>query len=70
MNITMNITSAKYKSRSEYDEDGKVTSTSNCAIIATIGGEDYGVPLDPDNRHYAEILKQVDAGTLTIKDAD
>ena len=70
MNITMNITSAKYKSRSEYDEDGKVTSTSNCAIIATIDGEDYGVPLDSANVHYAEILKQVDAGTLTIKDAD
>ena len=69
MNI-MNITSAKYKSRSEYDEDGKVTSTSNCAIIATINGEDYGVPLDPANSHYAEILKQVADGTLTIKDAD
>ena len=66
----MNITSAKYKSRSEYDEDGKVTSTSNCAIIATIDGEDYGVPLDTDNIHYAEILKQVADGDLTIADAD
>ena len=28
------------------------------------------VPLDPANRHYAEILKQVKEGTLTIKDAD
>jgi len=28
------------------------------------------VPLDPANRHYAEILRQVDAGTLTIQDAD
>jgi hypothetical protein len=28
------------------------------------------VPLDPANRHYAEILKQVEAGTLTIADAD
>jgi len=28
------------------------------------------VPLDPDNRHYAEILKQVEAGTLTIEEAD
>tara|TARA_R110001592_G_scaffold272945_1_gene539806 strand:+ start:1501 stop:1725 length:225 start_codon:yes stop_codon:yes gene_type:complete len=66
----MNITSAKYKSRSEYDADGKVTSTSNCAIIATIDGEDYGVPLDPNNSEYAEIMKQVTDGTLTIKDAD
>ena len=28
------------------------------------------VPLDPANRHYAEILKQVAAGTLTISDAE
>jgi len=27
------------------------------------------VPLDPANRHYAEILKQVAAGTLTIQEA-
>ena len=66
----MIITSAKYKSRSEYDEDGKVTSTSNCSVIATIDGEEYGIPLDPNNRHYAEILKQVKEGTLTIKDAE
>ena len=31
---------------------------------------DIGVPLDPDNADYQEILKQVKAGTLTIKDAD
>ena len=66
----MNITSAQYKSRSEYNADGEVTSTSNCAIIATINGEDCGVPLDPNNSEYAEILKQVADGTLTIKDAD
>ena len=28
------------------------------------------VPLDPANRHYVEIQKQVKEGTLTIKDAD
>jgi hypothetical protein len=39
-------------------------------IIATIDGQEVSVPLDPDNRHYAEILKQVEAGTLTIADAD
>jgi len=39
-------------------------------IKATIDGEESWVPLDPDNRHYAEILKQVKEGTLTIKDAD
>ena len=28
------------------------------------------VPLDTNNIHYAEILKQVADGTLTIQDAD
>jgi hypothetical protein len=27
------------------------------------------VPLDPANRHYAEIMRQVEAGTLTILEA-
>ena len=39
-------------------------------IKATIDGQEWFVPLDPNNRHYAEILKQVKEGTLTIKDAD
>jgi len=28
------------------------------------------VPLDTANRHYAEIMRQVEAGELTIEDAD
>jgi len=28
------------------------------------------VPLAPANRHYAEIMRQVEAGTLTIAEAD
>ncbi len=39
-------------------------------IVATIDGVEMFVPIDPANRHYAEILKQVQEGTLTIKDAD
>ena len=42
----------------------------NSVIVATIDGVYSSVPLDPANRHYVEILKQVKAGTLTIKDAD
>ena len=43
---------------------------ANTSIQATIDGQEMSVPLDPANRHYAEILKQVAAGTLTIADAD
>ena len=39
-------------------------------INAKIDGINSDVPLDPDNTDYAEILKQVKEGKLTIKDAD
>ena len=57
----MNITAAQYNT----DIDGNNTSTQ-----ATIDGQEMSVPLDPANRHYAEISKQVAAGTLTISDAE
>ena len=40
------------------------------AVTATVDGKNISIPTSPDNRHYAEILKQVKEGTLTIKDAD
>ena len=43
---------------------------NNSGINATIDGIIMSVPLDPSNRHYAEILRQVEAGTLTIEDAE
>jgi len=58
----MNITSAQYIA--------DATTNENIGIRAVINGETYGVPLDPDNTDYAEILKQVKEGTLTIKDAE
>tara|TARA_B100000073_G_scaffold111462_1_gene89928 strand:+ start:4506 stop:4682 length:177 start_codon:yes stop_codon:yes gene_type:complete len=39
-------------------------------IEAEIDGVKCWVPLDPMNTDYAEILKQVKEGSLTIKDAD
>ena len=58
----MNITSAQYV-LSKF-------SNENDSIKATIDGQELFVPLDPANRHYAEIMRQVDAGTLTIADAE
>ena len=57
----MKITSAQHQ-----QFDGEDTNH----IKAIIDGIEVSVPKDPDNRHYAEILKQVKEGTLTIKDAD
>ncbi len=45
-------------------------TTENSSINCTIDGVAMSVPMDTDNRHYAEILKQVADGTLTIQDAD
>jgi len=42
----------------------------NDSITAVIDGETVTVPLDPANRHYAEIMRQVEAGTLTIQEAE
>ena len=57
----MDITTTQYQA----DMDG-----NNSCIKATIDGQEVFVPLDPANRHYAEILKQVEAGDLTIQEAD
>ena len=43
---------------------------NNVSVNATIDGVEWSVPLDPANVHYAEILKQVADGDLTIADAD
>ena len=60
----MNIKEAKY-----YKHD---ITKENDGIFVTLNDSDVimSVPMDEDNRHYAEILKQVKEGTLTIKDAE
>jgi len=58
----INITSAQYIWNDMTNE--------NISIKATIDGQEMHIPLDPANRHYDEILRQVEAGTLTIADAE
>ena len=57
----MNIESAKYS----VDMEG-----NNSGVQATIDGITMSVPLDPANRHYAEIMRQVEAGNLVIQEAE
>jgi hypothetical protein len=59
----MNITSAQYILNEEKDGNGTV-------ITATVDGTEMSIPTDLANRHYAEILRQVAAGIITIADAD
>lgn len=59
---SMDITSAKY-----HINPGE---TENSRIIAVINGIEWQVPLEPQNTQYAEIMRQVAAGELTIQDAE
>ena len=59
----MIITSAQYLADT-------LEGQGNIGIRATIDGQEMSVPLDPANRHYAEIMRQVEAGELTIQDAN
>jgi hypothetical protein len=53
----------------QYIED-ELNAGTNIGIKATIDGVEMSVPLDPANRHYAEIMRQVEAGELTIQEAE
>ncbi len=57
----MIIESAKY-----IDDD----NNNHLCVETVIDGIKHWIPIEEGNRHYAEILKQVEAKTLTIKDAD
>jgi len=58
----MNIANARY----DVDRDG-----NNVTIIATIGGVKMHISIPSEgNRHYDEIMRRVEAGTLTIADAE
>jgi hypothetical protein len=59
----MDITSARYNT-------DILDNTKKVSINIIIGEQELSVPLDPANRHYAEIMRQVEAGDLTIAEAD
>ena len=61
----MNIVNAKYIKAPLNNPNNK-----NTAIKATIDGVESWVPMNEDNKDYAEILRQVSSGALTIEDAD
>ena len=58
----MNISKAKYHKLPN--------GTKNENIVATIDGVEMWIPLKEGNRHYDEIMRQVEAGKLTIQEAD
>ena len=63
METKTNFTSAKYV---------KTLSDENSCIVVTIEGQagNMIVPLTEGNTEYDEIMRQVEAGILTIEEAD
>jgi len=59
----MDITSAQYI-------NNPISGTVNSSIKAEINGKTWYIPINPNNRHYAEIMRQVEAGELVIEDAE
>lgn len=57
----MEITNAQY---------GRGTDGELQSISCLIDGVPKSVPIAEDNRHYVMIMKLVEAGELTIADAD
>lgn len=57
----MNITSAKYANDHRGDQH---------AIVVVVDGVTLHVPICVGNTEYDEIMRQVEAGTLTIADAE
>lgn len=58
----MNITLAQYVNDSFTGQPS--------SIKATIDGNECFVPLAPGNRHFDAIMRQVEAGTLVIQEAE
>ena len=57
-----NIKKAKYQKRNDVVKSIDVTFNNSNTVL--------GVPLNTDNDDYVDLIKQVDAGELTIEDAD
>ena len=59
----MNVVTAKYQ---------RALMSDDLVSIYIDHGDNTAsvIPIDPDNSDYAEIMRQVEAGELTIQDAD
>jgi len=57
-----NIKKAKYQKRNDVVKSIEVTFNNSTTVL--------GVPINTNNDDYVDLMKQVDAGELTIEDAD
>ena len=64
MQSRMNITSAQYVSADIYG------TVENISIKIIVDSKEFSVPIAEGNSDYDEIMRQVEAGELTIADAE
>lgn len=57
-----NIKKAKYQKRNDVVKSIEVTFNNRTTVL--------GVPINTNNDDYVDLMKQVDAGELTIEEAD
>lgn len=69
----MEVTTAKYIADKDTGDNVSILVTNSTTVETDGEGSPQHticVPIDPNNSDYAEILKQVADGDLTIADAD
>lgn len=49
---------------------GDILTDEPSSIHATVDGILMTIPIDPENRHYSELMRQVEAGDLSIEAAE
>ena len=71
MSAEVNITNARYVQKTVDTSDGTIQYDGvNYAVIAEFDGVEIQVSINSNSNRYAEILRQVEAGTLTIAPAE
>ncbi len=60
-NPSRTFTNVKYIYNIPYDSEQVIS------IMAEINGSKCGIPMDLNNSDYADLMKQVEAGTVTIE---
>ena len=66
----MSLNENKIKNASLLKYINVVDTSEPCIIQVISDGVKYGVPMDIDNTHYALIKELLDAGEISIEEAD
>jgi hypothetical protein len=66
----MSLNEDKIKNASLLKYINTIGTSEPCIVQVVFDDTKYGVPMDPDNAHYAAILKLLDAEEITIEDGE